>query len=279
MRAILLLFVLAYSWIVSGQIIPGYEEYCYKKSDTISLRILVRKPQLAKSDSCSPAIVFFYGGGWNSANIEQFKPQADYFTSRGMVAVLAEYRVRNRHQSTPFDAVSDSKSVIRFIRKHSEMLGINPNKLVAAGGSAGGHLAAATATIEGLNDLRDDLRISPKPNVLILFNPVIDNGPTGYGYERVKEKYLEISPIHNIRKEMPPAIILSGTKDHLVPVETLQLFKTKMEEAGSRCDLVLYENQKHGFFNFSATGKNKNEYYKKTIAEADKFLVSLGFLQ
>lgn len=57
---------------------------------------------------------------------------------------------------------------------------------MVSGGSAGGHLAAAIASIDGFNDATDDLSVSCKPNLLVLFNPVLDNGPEGYGYDRVK---------------------------------------------------------------------------------------------
>jgi len=275
----LFLALLFYNLLLQGQTIEGYTDLIYKQSDSTELKIWIKSPATKQGLKKSPAIIFFFGGGWSSGNILQFKPHADYFSSKGMVAVLADYRVRNRHKTTPFDAVTDAKSAIRFIRKNAEKFGINADMIVASGGSAGGHLAAATATIEGLNDIKDDLHISPVPNALILFNPVIDNGPTGYGYERVKEQYVKISPMHNIRKEMPPTIIFLGTKDDLIPVETIQLYKKRMDDASARCDLFLYEGQKHGFFNYRVNSNNANKFYFETIHEADKFLVSLGFIK
>ena len=119
----------------------------------------------------------------------------------------------------------------------------------------------------------DNLSISCMPNALVLFNPVIDNGPNGYGYERIGKKYKEFSPMHNIKKGAPPTIIFLGTKDHHVPIETAYGYKTKMELVGSRCDLKIYEGEKHGFWN------HRNfENYKKTIVEADCFLQSLDYL-
>ena len=108
----------------------------------------------------------------------------------------------------------------------------------------------------------------------MLFNPVIDNGPGGYGYERIGKEYKKFSPLHNINEGAPPTIILVGTKDKLIPVETVKYYKTVMEKVGSRCDLKLYEGEVHGFFNY-----RNFEYYKKTLIEADKFLVSLGYLK
>ncbi|MDP4680881.1 MAG: alpha/beta hydrolase, partial [Cyclobacteriaceae bacterium] len=108
---------------------------------------------------------------------------------------------------------------------------------------------------------------------LVLFNPVIDNGPGGYGFERIGDQYKDFSPLHNIEKGAPPTILFLGTEDSLIPVETVQYYKIVMEKVGSRCDIHLYEGQKHGFFNL-----RNIEFYNKTVFEADKFLTSLGYL-
>ena len=251
------------------------EKLIYKQVDTTKLSLYVYHPSNFKQDKTLPAIVFFFGGGWVSGNIKQFEPHANYFASRGMISILADYRVRKRNNTSPFEAVMDAKSAIRFIRGNAVKLGIDPNKIIASGGSAGGHLAAATATLDGFNDPSDDLSVSPVPNALVLFNPVIDNGPGGYGYDRIGDRYKEFSPMENIKKNMPPAIMFFGTNDNTTSVKTAELFKKKMEDAGSHCDLFLYEGQKHGFFNYD---RNNSKYYKETVYQADKFLISLGYL-
>ena len=185
-----------------------------------------------------------------------------------MVCFIADYRVRKIQQTTPFESLKDAKSAIRFIRENAEKFYINPSKIVASGGSA------ATALIEGFNESSDNLSVSCKPNALVLYNPVIDNGPGGYGFDRIDAAYKEFSPLHNIKEGAPPTILFLGTEDRLIPVETAKYYKTVMEKVNSRCDLHLYEGQGHGFFN------HKNfEYYQKTVEETDKFLQSLGYLK
>jgi acetyl esterase/lipase len=250
------------------------EKRLYKEVDTSKLYLEVIKPEGNSSESTYPAIVFFFGGGWNGGDLKQFEPQATYFAKRGMVAILVDYRVRDRQKTTPFEALKDAKSAIRYIRMHAKELHINPLKIVASGGSAGGHLAAATAVINNYNEITDDLSINCIPNALVLFNPVIDNGPGGYGFERIGEAYTNFSPLHNIRAGTPPTIIFLGTEDKLIPVSTGTKYKSEMEKFGNRCDLKLYEGAGHGFFN------HKNiENYKKTVEEADTFLQSIGFLK
>jgi acetyl esterase len=99
----------------------------------------------------------------------------------------------------------------------------------------------------------------------VLFNPVIDNGPGGYGYERISDSYKSFSPLHNINKGAPPTIFFLGTKDKLIPVETARYYKTVMEKVGSRCELFLYEDQGHGFFNHSHI-----EFYNKTVINLEQ---------
>lgn len=244
----------------------------YKTIDTTQLYLEVYAPPATNVEK-PPAMIFFFGGGWVGGSRQQFEPQAKYFSQRGIKCFLADYRVRNKHNTTPFDALKDAKSAIRFLRTHADELQINPQQIIAAGGSAGGHLAAATASISGFNDPKDDLTISAIPDALVLFNPVIDNGPGGYGYERIGEAYQVYSPLHNIRKGLPPTIFLLGTKDNLIPVETAQYYQVAMQGAGNYCQLELYPDQAHGFFNY-----NQFENYKKTLLAADQFLQKIGLI-
>ena len=111
------------------------------------------------------------------------------------------------------------------LRRNADRLGIDGERIAVGGGSAGGHIAAATATIAGLNEAGEEVTVTAVPNALILFNPVYDNGPGGYGHKQFGDRYPEISPLHNIRPGMPPTIVFLGTKDGLVPVETAQEFQ------------------------------------------------------
>ena len=246
----------------------------YKQIDTTSLEMEVLYPADYANGESRPAIIFFFGGGWNSGTIEQFRPQADYLISRGMIAALADYRVKTRQGTSPFESLADAKSAMRFLRKNAGNLGIDKERIVASGGSAGGHLAAATAYSKGFDDPKDDRSVSCIPNALVLFNPVIDNSPDGYGYERIGEDYKRFSPLHNISPGGPPAIFFLGDNDRLIPVETGRKFKKRMEEAGNRCELRVYEGGAHGFFNPRNPG-----FYYATLRETEKFLESLEYLE
>lgn len=253
------------------------ETVTFKYVQDVDLKLHILFPDSIIEKDKRPAIIFFFGGGWLSGDINHFRPQAEHFRTRGLICVLAEYRVFGRNKTSPFIALSDAKSAMRFLRKNAGFYNIDPDKIIASGGSAGGHLAAALASIKGFDDPQDDLQISTMPVALVLFNPVLDNGPGGYGYDRVKDNYREFSPYYNIVRGLPPTVIFLGTKDNIIPVKTMEQYTSSMRKMGNICELHLYSDQDHGFFNLS---KNKNNpYFYETLNEADMFLVKLGYLK
>lgn len=267
-------FFIAFLILILPSICLAQEKTLYKQVDSTDLFLEVYYPEEIQVSKNYPAMVFFFGGGWVGGDKAQFLNQAKYLSKRGIVCFLVDYRIKNAHGTSPFESLKDAKSAIRFIRKNAGDFHIDPTKIIASGGSAGGHLAAATALIEGYNEDSDDLSLSAIPNALVLFNPVIDNGPGGYGYERIRDAYKSFSPLHNIKAGAPPTLILLGTNDALVPVVTAEYYKQVMEKVGSRCELRLYEGAEHGFFNY-----RNFEYYKNTLMETDSFLTSLDYLK
>ncbi|MDF7808231.1 alpha/beta hydrolase [Pontiellaceae bacterium B12219] len=243
----------------------------FKETPQGELRLHIFNPTGLEKGQKRPAVIFFFGGGWNSGTPDQFYNQAAHLAKRGMVAIAAEYRTQNSHSTDPRACVMDAKSAMRWVRRRANKLGIDPNRIAAGGGSAGGHLAAATATLTAFDEPDEDTEVSCKPQALILFNPVFDNSEAGYGYNRVKDYWQEFSPMQNLHKGLPPTIIFLGTNDKYVPVATAEEYQRIMKANGDRCELFLYKDQPHGFFN-----KAK---YKETVAEMDKFLVSLGWLK
>ncbi len=268
--------VLALASTVAGVTAADFtsETRTYKKAGDRELKVHIEKPADWKASDKRPAIVFFFGGGWVGGSPGQFQGQSEYLAARGMVGVRVEYRVIPKGDSgPPVVCCNDAKSAVRWVRAHAAELGIDPQRIAAAGGSAGGHLAAFTSMVEGVDDPADDLKVSPRGNALVLFNPVFDNGPEdGWGRGRVSDRYKEFSPAHNITSDDPPAIVFLGAKDALISVAVLERFKAGMTKAGVRCETHVYEGQPHGFF-------NQDPYKTATLIEADKFLASLGWLK
>ncbi|MFK7911075.1 MAG: alpha/beta hydrolase [Akkermansiaceae bacterium] len=246
----------------------------YKRIGDRELKMHIFLPEGHKASDKRAAVVFFFGGGWVGGTPSQFYPHCRYLASRGMVAMAADYRVKSKDKTTPKECVMDGKSAVRWLRKNASQWGVDPDKVAAGGGSAGGHVAAATGTVKGFEEKGEDLSVSSKPVALVLFNPVYDNGPKGYGHNRVKDYWKQISPMHNLGEHSPPTIVFLGTKDNLIPVSTAKKYQQLMKKSGVRSDLHLYPGQPHGFFNLNKS----RESFESTVAHMDKFFVSLGYL-
>ena len=258
----------------------------YKTIDDIKLHLHVFRPAEKKSNAS--AIVFFFGGGWNHGTPGQFEQQCRYLASRGMVAMTAEYRIRNMHGTRAKACVEDGKSAVRWIRRNAKKLGVNPNQIAAAGGSAGGHVAACTGVINGFDAKGEDLKISSVPNAMVLYNPpcVLAAVPERKDYPsaqamagmaaRMGVAPEHLSPWHNVSKGHPPTLVLHGEADSLVPFWTSRVFVEKMKKAGNQAELAAYPNQKHGFFNY---GRGNAKMFSATMQRTDEFLAKLGWLK
>ena len=260
-------------------VIAGAKVETYRTVGSTELKVWIIEPA-DKGTKPRPAIVFFFGGGWTSGTPAQFEPQARHLAARGMVALLADYRVKSRQDAKPADCVADAKACVRWVRANATRLSLDPERLAVGGGSAGGHLAASVATLPGLDPATDDKAVSCRPDALVLFNPGTVMAPfpglelKGFGAGLDKARFgcepTEISPLHHVRKGLPPTIIFHGKTDTTVPYATVEKFTEVMKAAGNRCELVGFEGQGHGFFN-----KAK---YQETLDATDAFLVSLGYL-
>jgi acetyl esterase/lipase len=193
----------------------------------------------------------------------QFVPQAKHLASRGMVAIVADYRVAERHKTTPAESIADAKSAIRWVREHADDLGVDPRRIVGAGGSAGGHLAAAAALVPGFED---EKRGNAVPDALVLFNPAVIV-PEEYG----GKVSLEISPAKYIRKGAPPTLIFHGSADTTIPISTVIDFCKEMNSAANKCKVETTPDVGHGFF-------NRSPWQEETTKKMDDFLTGLGYL-
>lgn len=266
---------------------PGSHAEVYQTAGGIELNAWIFNPPGHSADDTRPAIVFFFGGGWNGGSPGQFRPQAEYLAERGMVAIAVDYRVKSRQGTLANVAVSDAKAAIRWVRENADRLGVDPDRIAAAGGSAGGHLAAATATLPGHDETGVGSDISSSPNALVLFNPVLVTAPVNGLSDQQLERFRKLeprlgadpqsmSPYHHVRAGLPPTIVFHGEEDKTVPYRTAELFTDAMTAAGNQCELVGYPGEGHGFFN---ARRSDQTAYRDTTARMDGFLVSLGWLE
>lgn len=246
------------------------EKHIYKKTPQGELAIHIHFPKDWTAEDKRPAIIFFFGGGWNQGTVEQFTAQAHYLASRGMVTARADYRVRARHQTTPDKCVEDGKSAVRWLRAGAGKFGVDPDKIVASGGSAGGHIAACTWTAAGLEGEGEDTTISARPNLLVLYNPVLrctdERIAERMGSQEMAER---ISPNLHLGKDTPPAILFYGSNDKFA-TQGREFFQLS-NKLGNIAGLYIAENQPHGFF-------NRSPWHQQTTLLVDQFLTKHGYL-
>lgn len=226
------------------------KSYTYKQTDQGEMTLKVHFPSDWASDDKRSLIVFFFGGGWVEGSMEQFHWQADYFAQRGLVAARVDYRVDSRHGTSPKQAVEDGHDALVWLQEHAAELGINPAQVIAAGGSAGGHIAACTALCSYPNGAH--------PAALVLLNPVLDltNASQALEFstrelelinEIGKEASAELSPNLNINQRTPPTLIVIGSNDPLM-VQAID-YRNRAIEVGVPVKLKVAQQQGHGFFN------------------------------
>ena len=243
-------------------------EHVFKKTPEGELTLHCFMPADWKASDKRPVIVFFFGGGWKNGSYTQFVPQAEYFASRGLVAISADYRIESKHKTKPDKCIEDAKTAIRWVRANAAKLGIDPDRVIASGGSAGGHLAAATALVEKF-DSPDDPKASCKPNALVLFNPFL-NGKgrsfTGSDGSNIAEA---MSPTLFLKKDAPPSIQFFGTSDRLL--EQGREYAAICKNLGVTAELYTAADQPHSFF-------NRQHWLALTTRKTDEFLTALGYL-
>lgn len=221
----------------------------YKNTGRGPLELHVFKPSTPTSRP-APAVVFFYGGGWKRGTPLQFYPECAWFANRGWVAISADYRSFATHQTNASEADEDGRDAISYLRARAAQFGIDPKRIVAAGASAGGQIAASCATYGLQRDAATGQVPTFRPNALLLYYAVVDNGPQGYGDPEVRARYREISPLHQIASGMPPVLFLLGDQDKLIPVATAEDFVRRCRQAGASAELKIYPGAGHPLFSY-----------------------------
>ncbi len=196
-----------------------------------------------------PAFVTIHGGGWTSGTPGRFYPYAHALSEKGYVGISVEYRLVSQKGVTVFDCVKDGRAAVRYVRAHAKELGIDPDRIAVSGGSAGGHVAAGTAFFDGMDHPDEDLKISCRPDALVLFFPVIDTSEKGYGQKKIGKDWKSISPVDQVKPKAPPTLIFHGDADTVAPYAGSQLFTKRMQEAGNVCELITQPGGIHGHTN------------------------------
>jgi acetyl esterase len=233
----------------------------------------------------NPAIAFFHGGGWVFGSPSEFFGACRRFAEKGFITFSFQYRLSMTGDSifpdpeiTPVESVKDARSAIRWIREHAGLFHIDPEKIVAGGQSAGGQLVLCTAMTGNVNEESDHLDISPVPDAILLYSSNVNTMEAWADMllgER-REEIWSISPQHNIKAGLPPAIAFHGTEDCTVPFWVVDRFRDSTTRKGNYFELVPCEGRKHYL------GEGNEEYAtyfdEEILERTDRFLMKFGFM-
>jgi acetyl esterase/lipase len=224
--------------------------YTGTTGQTHRIEIFRPRSDATENRSIHPGLVLFHGGAWREGAPVQFYRQARVIADAGFVVALPEYSLGDEDGTTPRESVADAFLAWRAVYAAADDLAIAREQLFAGGASAGGQMAAALATLGSPDSTTDHVR----PAGLILFEPVVNNGPGGYGYALVRDYWEAFSPIHNIGEGHPDTLILVGDSDPLIPVETAELYCRRVHAVGRSCSVEVFKDAGHAWFNYDPAG-------------------------
>lgn len=225
--------------------LPGAETFVYRDLAPAPLRLHVFKPAGQKPGERRVGFISFFGGGWTKG-----VPSVGFTswaTRLGMVAVAADYRTKNRYGTSPLESVADGRAAFRFVQEHADAWGIDPNKIIVHGSSAGGHVALWTAIPHTPPGSSPDEAPLSRPLALILVSPVSDTSKeTGYTPSRFGEHHRDLSPVHQIDSVMPLVLLIHGDADKTVSYASAMALDEKLKGLKSPHQFITVPGGAHG---------------------------------
>lgn len=253
---------------------PVGKVHIYKNKGDTAREIEIFFPKdHAPATKAVPGIIMFHGGGWGGGHRKQFRYLCHYFSTRGLVAATVTYKlaakagVKNNVKGTESRkrvCITDAKSAIRWYKENAKKLGIDPLKIIAGGGSAGGHISLLATTNPGLNDPSDTKKYDATVAAYLLFNPALSASDA---------KDPQVDFLQHLKDDLPPAMVFFGSEDTWLK-KGWKAASTKMTslKISDSVEVRIANGQGHGFF-------NRQPWTDVTLIEADRFLTALGYLE
>lgn len=214
-----------------------------------------------------PAVVYLHPGGWAEGNRLAFRRQAIHMATKGFVGACIEYRLSGEARYPA--ALQDAKAAVRWLRANAAQYRVNGNRIGAAGGAAGGHLAALLGTTHQIKALEGDggnPAQSSRVQAVAAFNAPLDlkelagkaaaakllwdplSAFLGVRYSQNPKLYAEASPITHVSRDAAPFLLAHGTADQTVPYHQSVTMLNKLKQAGVRAELFTAKDAGHGLF-------------------------------
>ena len=247
------------------------------------------------ANALRPAVLLIHGGGFRAGTRESYLPMAVRLAERGYVAATASYRLAPRNQFPA--AVHDVKAAVRFLRANASKYGIDPERIGAMGGSAGGHLAlflGLTAGVPEFEGWGPNLQFSSRVACVANYY-----GPTdftqsysksvdaaqvlpmflGGDLDHARLAHIRASPLNWVTPNAAPVLSLHGTSDPYVAYEHAVWLTERLLAAGVPAELETITGAGHGFKGADAERADQRMFaffdkYLKTMQPRHKILIS-----
>lgn len=259
------------------ELLSGSYPYIYQSENGFELKAYCFFPEEKTPDQVqgesAPAIVFFHGGLWDVSMVTQFSPHAMHFASRGMLAVVVEYRVNTTHKASPEDAFEDTQMAMQWLRHNHVELGIDPHRIVAVGAAAGAYMALGLAMRKKLPEIDGH---HSRPQAVIGISSVISTHRRNIDLKRfpTAKQTTRTNPSLLVRRKLPPCLMVHGKSDTIAPHYLLTDFTKMMRRKRNQCELIEFDACNHSFFNFNVSPK----HFEITLNSMDAFISELGYI-
>ena len=219
-----------------------------------------------------PCIVVIHGGGWRNGDKTKFAAQAAYLADQGFAAACIGYRLL---PEVTFPApIVDCKAAVRWVRANAAKYGIDPDRIGATGGSAGGHLTAMLASSHKVAELEGDggnAGVSSRIQAAVAMAAPGDMSAYATRTGARPELAALISPMTHIDADSAPMLMLHSTDDRTVPIAQSEGMLSKYKELGLPTDLIQIENGGHAFWNspqwFGEAMEKATAFFKEHLGE------------
>lgn len=237
----------------------------YGKGGDEELKLDVYRPQ-SQSSSLRPAVIIVHGGAWRAGDKSEGKDLGNALAKMGVVAFSINYRLATENGNHWPVQLDDTQRAVRWIRANAAKYGIDPERLGALGGSAGGHLVACLGTMDTRDNSDPDLAAySSRPQCVVMLagptdltedlRPKVKQGEwcneqikilLGGTPEEIPEQAKSASPLFHVDAQSKPTLIFQGKTDELVPVDHGERFDAALKKAGVESKLIIHKGG-HGF--------------------------------
>ena len=235
---------------------PGIE---FSNPDNQHLELDLARPKTGEGPF--PAIVCIHGGGFRAGTRDGYDAMCVTLAQKGYVAITVTYRLAPAYQFPA--AVHDCKAAVRWLRANAEKYHVDPTRIGAMGGSAGGHLALFLGVTAGVDRFEGEgnrdqssavkavVSYSGPSDLTKSYGKSVDAAevlPLFFGGDLSTKlrRHIVGSPLNWVTPEAAPTLCIHGTADNYVAFEQAQWMVDRLKSSGVEAELLSFEKAGHG---------------------------------